>query len=81
MSDLFYPYGAIYPPFGMPRRNLPVEADPVNPLPPNAMSLDTGDAGRDGYSVLSRASRFTGQRPIAGGVEPTYNGPRMSEEQ
>ncbi len=73
------PYSGYYP---IPRRNEPVEAPPLNPLPENAKTADTGDAGRDGYSVLSRASRFTGERPTAGGpTEPRPDFPRMSEEQ
>lgn len=40
-----------------------------NPAPPNAMSADTGNAGLDGYSVLSRASRHSGERPAIGGME------------
>lgn len=39
-----------------------------NPKPPNAMSADTGNAGLDGYSVLSRANRYSGERPAIGGV-------------
>jgi len=74
----YFPYGGVYP---IPRRNEPLEVPPVNPLPENAMSNDTGDAGRDGYSVLSRASRWTGERPIAGGPsEFTPDVPRISEE-
>jgi hypothetical protein len=39
-----------------------------NPDPPNVMSADTGNAGLDGYSVLSRANRYDGERPAIGGV-------------
>jgi hypothetical protein len=39
-----------------------------NPLPPNPMNADTGNAGLDGYTVLSRASRYSGLRPAVGGV-------------
>jgi hypothetical protein len=42
-----------------------------NPQPQNAMSNDTGNAGLDGYSCLSRASRRTGVRPAIG-VESEY---------
>jgi len=73
------PYGGIYDPFGHARRNEPVEIRPANPLPDNAMSNDTGNAGADGYSVLSRASRYTGQRPFINGT-PVYEGPNMNEE-
>ncbi len=74
----YFPYGGAYP---TPRRNEPVEVPPVNPLPENAMSNDTGDAGRDGYSVLSRASRWSGERPPAGGpMEYVPEVPRLTEE-
>lgn len=74
----FYPFGGDYPPFGYARRNQPVEVRPVNPLPENKMSSDTGDAGLDGYSVLSRADRYSGQRPSIDG-RPEYWGPREEE--
>jgi hypothetical protein len=50
-----------------------------NPEPPNAMSADTGNAGLDGYSVLSRASRRNGERPAIGG-EPDYPMPYITTE-
>ena len=78
MSD-FYPYGGIYSPFGRARRNEPVEIAPVNPLPENAKSDNCGDAGLDGYTVLSRASRMTGERPMINGI-PQYEGPKLSED-
>lgn len=74
----FYSYGGIYPPFGEDRRNHPVVTRPCNPLPPNKMSSDTGDAGLDGYSVLSRADRYTGQRPSIDG-RPHCEAPRAEE--
>ena len=76
----YYPYGSLYPPFGYAKRNEPVYAPPVNPLPENATVQGCGDAGKDGYTVLSRASRMSGERPTAGGPEPVYEGPRMSED-
>jgi hypothetical protein len=73
---MFRPYGAIYMP---PRRNEPVKLPEANPLPLNAMSNDTGNAAADGYSVYSRADRWTGERPMVGGDgEPTC--PRMEED-
>lgn len=78
MSE-FYPYRALYTPFGRARRNQPIEIEPMNPLEPNAMANDTGNAGCDGYTVLSRASRQTGERPIIGGT-PQYEGPRLAED-
>jgi hypothetical protein len=56
----------------------PIRVEPANPLPLNALSNDTGDAAADGYSVLSRANRYTDQRPRIGGT-PTYWGPRSGE--
>jgi hypothetical protein len=66
-------------PFGEAKRNQPKDLRPCNPLPPNKMRQDSGDAGRDGYSVLSRADRASGQRPDIGG-QPDYWGPRQTEE-
>jgi hypothetical protein len=48
-------------------RNVPERVRPANPLPQNDMTAATGDAGRDGYTCLSRADRSTGVRPPAGG--------------
>lgn len=74
----FYPCGGVYSPFGEARRNQPVNLRPVRPLPENRMNSDTGNAGLDGYSVLSRADRYTGQRPSIDG-RPDYWGPRNEE--
>jgi len=73
-----YPYQGIYDPFGYQRRNRNIAADPVNPLPANAIKADCGDAGQDGYSVLSRASRYSGERPDIGG-EDEFLGPRPED--
>lgn len=75
-----YPFGGIYEPIGFSRRNGLLEVPPANPLPDNAMSNDSGNAGRDGYSVLSRASRYSGERPISR-AEPFYEGPRNIPEE
>lgn len=48
-------------------RNEPVHLTPCNPLPMNKMDAETGDAGKDGYTILSKASRMTDLRPPAGG--------------
>jgi hypothetical protein len=50
-----------------------------NPQPANAMHADCGDAGLDGYTVFSRASRRSGMRPAIGG-EAEYPFPRMYED-
>jgi hypothetical protein len=76
----FQPYGGLYPPFGEAPRNQPVDVPACNPLPPNKMSDDTGNAGADGYSVLSQANPRTGVRPSIDGI-PQYEGPNMAQEQ
>lgn len=67
-------YGGIY----STGRNEPVDIPAANPLPSNKMSNDTGNAGADGYTVLSRASRFSGERPPVGGY-PVFEGPQLSD--
>jgi hypothetical protein len=62
-----------------PLRNQPVRLKPLNPQPESAQRSDCGDAGVDGYTVLSRASD-NGVRPPIGG-EPVYQGPRFHEEE
>jgi hypothetical protein len=74
----FFPYGGYYSGNGHARRNEPVCVPASNPLPANKMACDTGNAGADGYTVLSRADRDSDMRPIAGTSEP--EGPRMSED-
>lgn len=66
--------------YSEPKRNEPVSVPAANPLPENKMSSDTGDAGRDGYTVFSRADRASGLRPSIGGHR-THPGPNMSQEQ
>jgi len=61
--------------FGSSKRNVPVRLEPVNPLPENAKSSDTGNAGADGYTCLSTADRQTGRRPDVGGA-PVPEHPR-----
>lgn len=73
-----YPYQGIYDPFGYQRRNRLVTAPIMNPLPANAMKADCGDAGLDGYTCLSRASRYSGERPDIGG-EDEFLAPRPEE--
>lgn len=67
-------------PFGEARRNQPIDIKPANPLPPNQHRSDCGDAGLDGYSVLSRANANTGARPPVEG-SPEYWGPNQAQEQ
>lgn len=60
-------------------RNAPCKAKALNPDPTTNTSA-SGDAGRDGYTVLSRADRETGARPPVGS-QPDYRaGPRFSED-
>lgn len=69
-------YGGYY---NKPRRNQPVTVEPVKPDTRNLSSADTGNAGRDGYTVLSRADRESGVRPMVGGT-PAPQGPRFQED-
>jgi hypothetical protein len=73
----FQPYGGLY---GEPRRNQPVEIPACNPKPQAPFSDATGDAGRDGYTVLSQANPVTGVRPQINGI-PQPEGPNMAQEQ
>ena len=79
MQVAIYPYSGIYDRIGFARRNELFEAKPVNPLPENPMSNNTGDAGRDGYTVYSRANRYNGDRIISE-VTPEFEGPNLSED-
>lgn len=75
-----YPFGGIYDPIGFPRRNGLLEVPPTNPLPDNAMNGESGNAGLDGYTVLSRANRYTGERTISR-ADPFYEGPHNIPEE
>ena len=68
--------------FGSNRRNDPVELEVTNPLERYAPA-ETGNAGIDGYSVISRArSNAQGNPPpVKGVVGPAYQGPDQSFEQ
>lgn len=60
------------------RPGMPVQIEPKRP-DNRAMDSSTGDAGRDGYTRLSRADRETGVRqPV--GSDPVYAGPRIFED-
>ena len=70
--------------FGTARRNDPVRL--VNPRPIEdygTKDLHSGDAGRDGYTVLSQANPSSqgNPPPVAGVVGPAYQGPDNSFEQ
>jgi hypothetical protein len=61
-------------------RNVPEKLPDPRPLPENRKVAATGDAGRDGYSCLSRADRQTGIRPPAGGGTRVDWPPRFDNE-
>lgn len=70
--------------FGAPRRNDPIKLD--DPRPPTRYPAEqccTGDAGKDGYSVLSRArpNAQGNPPPVRGVVGPAYQGPAYDFEQ
>lgn len=73
MPAYFY-YGGLY----QDGRNEPVDIPAKNPLPQNKMNAETGNAGLDGYTVLSRANRATGSRPPVGGY-PVHEGPQLDD--
>lgn len=73
-----YRYGGLYDPIGHARRNELVDAPAVNSLPENAMKADCGNAGLDGYTVLSRANRVTGERKLSN-VTPEFEGPKLED--
>ncbi len=68
--------------FGSNRRNDPVRLEDPRPVE-RTQRLDSGDAGRDGYTVLSRADANAqgNPPPVNGVVGPVYRGPDMSFEQ
>lgn len=59
--------------------NCKVDAPALNPLPENAKTADTGNAGRDGYTVLSRANRYNGERTLAGLPQDEYGLPIVKD--
>jgi hypothetical protein len=61
-------------------RNVPERLPDPRPLPANAKKSATGNAGRDGYTCLSRASRVDGIRPPAGGGTRVDWPPRFDNE-
>lgn len=70
--------------FGSARRNDPVRLENPRPLPDyGTSSLESGDAGRDGFTVLSRANPNAqgNPPPVKGVVGPVYQGPDQSFEQ
>jgi hypothetical protein len=78
MVGTLFRFGGFYDPIGYARRNQPMTLPEANPLPENAKVLDCGDAGRDGYTVLSRASRVTGERTLKHAT-PMFEGPELED--
>lgn len=68
--------------FDRVKRNDPVRLSDPHPLTPSS-DITTGDAGRDGYSVLSRADpdRAGSPPPVKGNEGPAHQGPDQSFEQ
>jgi hypothetical protein len=70
--------------FGGSRRNDPIKVNDPRPLPDyGTSSLESGNAGLDGYTVLSRANPNAqgNPPPVKGVVGPVYQGPDASFEQ
>lgn len=70
--------------FGSARRNQPVRLE--NPRPVTnygTKDLESGNAGLDGFSVLSRANPNAqgNPPPVKGTVGPVFQGPDQSFEQ
>jgi len=78
MVGTLFRFGGFYDPIGFQRRNQPMDAPAANPLPENAKQADCGDAGRDGYTVLSRANRATGERKLQHAT-PMFEGPELED--
>ena len=69
--------------FGTAKRNDPLKLEDPRPLTDYGDDILTGDAGKDGYSVLSKASAQAqgSPPPVPGTIGPAYNGPDNSWEQ
>ena len=70
--------------FGMAKRNGLVRLENPHPVEDyGTKCVESGDAGRDGFTVLSRANpNAQGSPPPVKGVEgPIYSGPDQSFEQ
>lgn len=69
--------------YGGVKRNDPTRLIPTNPRPKFAERCDTGNAGADGYTVISRADpNYAGRLPPVPGTDgQTHQGPDNSFEQ
>lgn len=69
---------------GHVKRNERLKLQDLHPIADyGRRSLETGDAGKDGYTILSRAEpdRQGAAPPIPGGTSPLYWGPAADWEQ
>jgi hypothetical protein len=69
--------------FGTAKRNDPLRLEDPRPLPVYEDGQHSGDAGKDGYTVLSKASPTAqgSPPPVRGVIGPSYRGPDQSFEQ
>lgn len=69
--------------FGTAKRNDPVRLVDPRPLTEYGDDVEKGNAGLDGFTVLSRASAQAqgSPPPVNGVVGPAYQGPDSSFEQ
>jgi hypothetical protein len=70
--------------FGRATRADPVKLEDPRPLTDyGTHDLESGNAGLDGYTVLSKASPTAqgSPPPVAGAIGPAYQGPDSSFEQ
>lgn len=70
--------------FGSARRNDPIKLEDPHPVADyGTKSLESGNAGLDGFTVLSRANPNAqgNPPPVKGVVGPVYWGPDQSFEQ
>jgi hypothetical protein len=69
--------------FGRERRNDPVRLADPHPIKDYGDDYCTGNAGRDGFTVLSRANPQAqgSPPPVAGSLGPVFQGPDQSFEQ
>lgn len=68
---------------GSAKRNDPIKLVDPRPLNNYGDDVQSGNAGRDGFTVLSRASPHAEGNPpsVPGVIGPVYSGPDTSFEQ
>lgn len=69
--------------FGRATRNDPIRLVDPRPLTDYGNDVEKGDAGLDGFSILSKASANAqgSPPPVNGVIGPAYSGPDRSFEQ